>query len=69
MQKKTIEQRYLDVHAAAAYLGTTEKAIRYKLEARRLPFSRIGKRIVFDRLELDKFLAKNSVPPLDLTRR
>ena len=69
MRKNSIERRYLDVHQAAIYLGATEKAIRYRVEARTLPFSRIGSRIVFDRQELDKLIAKNAVQPLSLKRR
>jgi len=64
MQRSTLEQRYLDVHAASIYLGMSEKAIRYKIESRTLPFTRAGHSIRFDRLELDKFLAGNAVKPL-----
>ena len=68
MEKVALEQRYLDVHAASVYLGMSEKAVRYKIESRTLPFTRAGHSIRFDRLELDKFLANNAVKPLGARR-
>jgi excisionase family DNA binding protein len=47
----------LDVRAAAAFLGRTERAIRKDIERRRLPFRRHGSRILFVRSELTSFLA------------
>ena len=47
----------LDVRAAAAFLGRTERAIRKDIERRRLPFRRHGARILFVRSELTTFLA------------
>jgi excisionase family DNA binding protein len=55
MSNETAE--LLDVRAAAALLGRTERAIRKDIERRRLPFRRHGSRILFVRSELATFLA------------
>lgn len=47
----------LDVAACAAFLGTTEIAIRARVRRRQLPFRRFGRRIVFLRAELTAYLA------------
>ena len=50
-------QRYLDVQSAAVYLGRTPGAVS-KLVARRLiPFRRQGKRLFFDVVALDEWMA------------
>lgn len=46
----------LDVTACAAFLGTTEKAIRARIDRRQLPFRRFGRRIIFFRSELLRYL-------------
>lgn len=46
----------LDVSGCAALLGTTEKAIRARVDRRQLPFRRLGGRIIFLRSELMAFL-------------
>jgi len=69
MRKNEVQQRFMDIHDASRYLGMTEKSLRYKVEARRLPFAKIGKSIRFDRLELDRFIARNTVQPIALRRR
>ena len=46
----------LDVAAAAVFLGCSEKTVRVKVSQHRLPFRRLGSRIVFRRTELEAFL-------------
>jgi hypothetical protein len=46
----------MDVAGAAVYLGRTPEAI-YKAAQRRLiPFRRLGKKLVFDTVELDRYM-------------
>lgn len=50
------DQEVLDVAACAALLGMTEKAIRLRVDRRQLPFRRFGRRIIFLRSELLRYL-------------
>jgi len=63
------EPRYLSVPAAAAYLSMTESSLRYKIQARRVPFSKLGKSIRIDRIALDKLLERTSVTTVDVNPR
>ena len=57
-------RRYVSLSEAAAYLGRTEKALRKLVERRAVPFRRGGKRLVFDLVELDGWVA--SLPGVGL---
>jgi excisionase family DNA binding protein len=48
--------RCLTVPQAAAYLACTVPAVRALQWSRSVPFLRIGKRVVFDRHDLDAFI-------------
>jgi excisionase family DNA binding protein len=53
--------RFLNVGEAARYIGRTEKAV-YRLVARRsIPFIKHGRRVHFDRLALDRWMARGAV--------
>jgi hypothetical protein len=54
--KRTINGALLDVRAAAAFLGITEKTLRARVARHQVPFRVWGHRVVFVRAELDKFL-------------
>ena len=54
--KRTINGALLDVRAAAAFLGVTEKTLRARVARHQVPFRVWGGRVVFVRAELDKFL-------------
>lgn len=54
--KRTINGALLDVRAAAAFLGVTEKTLRARVARHQVPFRIWGGRVVFVRAELDKFL-------------
>lgn len=69
MREKEVPPRYLSVRQAAAYTGSSEKSIRYRVETRQLPFCRIGGSIRFDKDELDRFIARNAVEPLGAADR
>jgi excisionase family DNA binding protein len=51
-------KRGLTVQEAAAYLSTTVPAIRQLIYKRELPFVKLGKRHIIDRLDLDKWIEK-----------
>lgn len=46
----------MNIADASRFLGQTESALRNRVARRSIPFSRDGKRIVFDRVVLDKFM-------------
>jgi excisionase family DNA binding protein len=52
-----MDKRYLSVKEVAEYLGRTEKSIYISVGRRQLPYRKLGKKLVFDRLEIDKFIA------------
>ena len=56
--------RYVALAEAAAYLGRTEKALRKLVERRAVPFRKAGKRLVFDVVELDRWVV--SLPGVTL---
>lgn len=56
-----IEPRYMGLDAAATYLGVTPKALRHYVHRRTVPFSRIGRRLLFDRQALDRWIARRSL--------
>jgi len=51
-----IQPRYLNVEAAAIYLGTTPGALYKAVQRRLVPHRKNGKRLVFDRLALDAWI-------------
>ncbi len=52
-----------DLIWAAKYLGVSPHTVRAWTRERRLPFFRCGRRIVFEKADLDEFLAKCRVSP------
>ena len=52
----TTERRYLDVKGAAAYLCMTEGAVYAAVARRQIPFRRLGRKLVFDAVELDAYM-------------
>ena len=56
--------RCLGVREAAIYLGATIWAVRSLAWERKLPFIRLGQRLLFDRQDLDRYVARSKVPAL-----
>jgi excisionase family DNA binding protein len=52
----TTERRYLDVKGAGAYLSMTEGAVYAAVARRQIPFRRLGRKLVFDAVELDAYM-------------
>jgi len=52
----TTERRYLDVKAASSYLCMTEGAVYAAVARRQIPFRRLGRKLVFDAVELDAYM-------------
>jgi excisionase family DNA binding protein len=46
----------LDVKGAALYLGMTEGAVYAAVARRQIPFRRLGRKLVFDAVELDAYM-------------
>ena len=51
----------LDVKEAAEYLSMPEGTVRYWVFTRKLRHYKLGKRLKFDRADLDKFIESNLV--------
>ncbi len=52
----TLEPRYLTLKEAAQYLGMTPKAVRHMVFRRQIPCAKRGRRLHFDRLDLDAWM-------------
>ena len=53
--------RRLSVTEAAPFLGVSVFTVRAWIRQRRLPFHRLGRRIVLDQADLERFLAAHRV--------
>ena len=53
--RRTINGAYLGVPEASAFLGISERSLRWHADKQLIPFRRLGRRIVFRRAELDAF--------------
>ena len=53
-----MQQRLMDLHDGARYLGMTENAIREKVAGAEIPCVRIDSKLRFDRQELDRWIDK-----------
>ncbi len=51
-----VGRRYLDVKAAAVYLGMSEGAVYAAAERRQLPFRKVGRNLRFDVMKLDAYI-------------
>ena len=65
---RTICGAALDVRSAAAFLGTSEKALRGMIDRQLVPYRRLNSRIVLLRGELENFLAELPGVTLDEAR-
>jgi len=56
-----VAPRLLGVSAAAAYMGATEWAVRKLQWERKIPYIRIGRRVLFDIADLNAFIDRSKV--------
>lgn len=56
MKARTFNGTVLDVRAAAAYLGGSERSLRWHVARGLVPYRKLGGRIVFKRVELETFV-------------
>jgi excisionase family DNA binding protein len=61
--------RYLPARAAAQYLGFTIAAVYQLVHRRQIPHSKRGRRLIFDRQELDRWIAEGARPALSQSEK
>ena len=57
-------KRFLDVREASDYLGLAESTLYTMANQRRIPFLKMGRRLKFDRKELERWIHSHSVDPV-----
>ncbi|MEP6889811.1 MAG: helix-turn-helix domain-containing protein [Nitrospirota bacterium] len=57
-------KRFLNVKEAADYLGLAESTLYTMANQRRIPFTKMGRRLKFDRKELERWIHSHSVVPI-----
>ena len=61
------EGRYLSIESASRYTALSVSYIQKLTSRRRVPFIKIGRRCLYDRVLLDKWIARRQVLPRDWT--
>ena len=59
----TVKDEKLGVRESGALLGISSFTVRSWVRLRKIPFYRCGRRIVFSRTDLERFLEANRVSP------
>ena len=62
---QTMSDEKLSLLQAAPVLGVSPYTVRSWVRERRIPFFRCGRRLVFSRQELERWLSARSVAPAD----
>jgi excisionase family DNA binding protein len=62
-QPSVNEPRLLSQHEAARYLGISYWTVRDLVFRREIPFIKIGRRVLVDRLDLDAYLDRSKIHP------
>jgi excisionase family DNA binding protein len=58
--------RLMDVEGVVAYLGLDKRAVYRLVEARQMPYVRIGRRVMFLEKDLESWLGRCRVEPQSL---
>jgi excisionase family DNA binding protein len=58
-------EKYLSIERASEYLGLSISYIQKLTSQRRIPFAKIGRRCLYDRALLDRWMARRAVLPRD----
>ena len=61
MKHIVVEPRLLSQHEAARYLGISYWTVRDLVFRRHIPFVKIGRRVLVDRLDLDAYLDRSKI--------
>lgn len=56
-----VAARYLDVKTTAGYLSLSSKAVYHRVARREIPFIKKGRRVLFDRMALDRWMRRTAV--------
>ena len=59
------DRRLLSVEEAAVIIGVSRYTLRAWLRQRRLAHIRLGRRVLFDLIDLDKFISANRIAARD----
>lgn len=66
--KELENNKYLTVKEAAIYSNTPENTIRSKwIAMRKVPYHKIGKSIMFNRVELDEWMDQQKIEPITIS--
>lgn len=57
--------RYLSIEQAAQYTALSVSYIQKLTSRRRIPFNKVGRRALYDKVLLDKWMARRAVLPRD----
>lgn len=57
----SLKPRLIGISAAASYIGATEWFVRSLIWDRKVPFCRLGKRLLVDPADLDSFITTQKV--------
>ena len=60
-----MEKRWLTIKDLSNYIDLSEKAIRNMIWRGQLPHIKIGRRVRFDRFEIDRWLEKQKIEPVE----
>lgn len=55
-----IAPRYMDVHACAAYIGRSARAIYDLVYDNQIPHHKVGKKLQFDKERVDSWMSRHS---------
>lgn len=56
----TPEPRFFDVNACAAYICRSPEAVRHLVKRAEIPHFKVGRRVQFDRLKIDRWMAQTA---------
>jgi len=62
--EKPIRPRLIDVHAAADYTGLSTHTLYTMVSQRRIPFVKLGGKLLSDLALLDEWIKQNTVMPM-----
>jgi excisionase family DNA binding protein len=68
-ERASIARRLLDIQEVATYTGLSVHTLYTMVSQRRIPFVKMGRLTKFDLQELDRWIIRRSVKPLQSERR